>query len=93
MSWNYRIVRYLDGRGFGLHEVFYDENGLPYGMTESPCAFVCGPDERPRGVVASLEDALLGLSGRVPLDEPEVWPGRNPADEEATDGQPTETEG
>jgi hypothetical protein len=23
MSWNYRIVRYRNGEGFGLHEVFY----------------------------------------------------------------------
>ena len=41
MSWNYRIVEYRDGSGFGLHEVFYDDKGQPWSMTEQPASFAC----------------------------------------------------
>jgi hypothetical protein len=32
MTWNYRIVRRRDGT-YGLHEVYYDDNGEPDYMT------------------------------------------------------------
>lgn len=33
MSWNYRIVEYADGSGFGLHEVYYGWH-LAHGGTQ-----------------------------------------------------------
>ncbi len=33
MTWNYRIVKYADGSGFGLHEVGYNLMGEPVSMT------------------------------------------------------------
>jgi len=39
MAWNYRVVEYTDGSGFGLHEVYYDKDGTPTRMTKRPCGF------------------------------------------------------
>lgn len=33
MTWNYRIVRYKERSGFGLHEIYYDDDGKECGMT------------------------------------------------------------
>jgi hypothetical protein len=85
MSWNYCIVRYRNGEGFGLHEVFYDDDGLPWGMTEKPAAFVSGTDEGPAGIKASLLRARVDAIKRPVFDEPEEgkWPGKPPAHEES----------
>ena len=85
MSWNYRIVRYCNGKGFGLHEVFYDDDGLPWGMTENPATFVCGTDEGPAGIKGSLLRARVDAIQRPVFDEPEEdkWPGKPPAHEES----------
>jgi len=40
MSWNYRIVEYEHGAGFGLHEVYYDDDGEPDAMSQHPAGFV-----------------------------------------------------
>jgi hypothetical protein len=45
MPWNYRLVRYRDGSGYGLHEIFYDGDGQPTGMTEQPISFGCDRNE------------------------------------------------
>ena len=34
MSWNYRIMTLDKGVSWGIHEVYYDENGKPNGYTE-----------------------------------------------------------
>lgn len=87
MSWNYRIVKYRDGSGFGLHEVYYDREGLPWGMTERPCGFGCDADEAPRAsIVTQLHTALSDASARLILDEPESWPGKGPEVPEPTKG-------
>ncbi len=40
MSWNYRVVK--TKQGYSVFEVFYDENGLPNGITEKPTlSFYC----------------------------------------------------
>ena len=80
MSWNYRVVRYHSGDGYGLHEVYYDNNGLEWGMTKEPAVFVCGPDEGVEGIRGSLMKAKLDAQKRPILDEPDIWPGKNPAD-------------
>jgi len=45
MSWNYRVVK--TDQGFGVFEVYYDEDGLPKGTTERPILdFYCEtPDD------------------------------------------------
>jgi hypothetical protein len=84
MSWNYRIMRYRNGEGFGLHEVFYDDDGLPWGMTENPARFVCGTDEGRAGIKGALLLARMDAIKRPVLDEPEEdkWPGKPPVHEE-----------
>lgn len=38
MSWNHRILAHDLGVDieFQIHEVYYDENGVPYGYTQKP---------------------------------------------------------
>ena len=40
MTWNYRLVKHVDSRTksvwYGIHEVFYNSEGKPCGMTENP---------------------------------------------------------
>lgn len=53
MTWNYRVVRQveIDERGreevcYGIHEVYYDEDGVPTTCTVNPVApFGESPDE------------------------------------------------
>ena len=78
MSWNYRIVRYLGNEGFGLHEVFYDADGQPWGMSEHPAGFACHLDEGPVAIQEALLTARVDARKRPVLDEPEVWPGKWP---------------
>ena len=58
MAWNYRILEYGEDEGFALHEVYYDETGIPNGWTEKPVWFACFAEEGPEGVAKSLEMAL-----------------------------------
>jgi hypothetical protein len=55
MSWNYRLVRYRDGSGYGLHEIVYDGDGQPTGMTEQPISFGC---DRNEDAVKEISEAL-----------------------------------
>jgi hypothetical protein len=71
MTWNYRIVRYADGSGFGLHEVFY-ENGAAVSMTVAAIPFVSDSEEGPQGVIESLRMALADAENRPVLDEREI---------------------
>lgn len=75
MSWNYRIVRYKDASGFGLHEVYYDKGGFPYSMTADAVRFTCGPDEGPEGITERLMMARTDARKRPVFDEPDEWPG------------------
>lgn len=77
MSWSYRIVRYRDGSGFGLHEVMFDENEQAWAMTEEPM-IACGEHEGPQGILASLRMAIGDVNERDVFDEPEIWPGKAP---------------
>ena len=70
MSWNYRIVRYAKGDGYGLHEVRYNEDGKPISMGEQPAGFVGKtPEEIRDALVLARGDA----SRRPILDEPPEW--------------------
>ena len=78
MSWNYRVVRYRDKSGFGLHEVFYDKDGQPWSMTERPTGFTADLDEGPKGICESLLMARVDARKRPVLDEPDTWPVKAP---------------
>jgi hypothetical protein len=78
MTWNYRVVRYRDGTGYGLHEVHYDDEGEPWSMTQRPASFACDAAEGPEGIRDSLLAALVDTKQPV-FDEPERWPGKRPS--------------
>lgn len=40
--WNYRLVKHKDGDTYGLHEVYYNDDGDACGMTERPLFVVDG---------------------------------------------------
>lgn len=70
MTWNYRIVEYADGTGFGLHEVHYDKIGVETSMTEDPAAFVGDTPEEVRG---SIMMARMDVNRRPVFVEPNDW--------------------
>lgn len=82
MPWNYRIVQYADGSGYGLHEVYYDADGQPWSMTEAPASFVSDIEEGPSVVKQSLLMARVDSIKRPVFVEPKKgkWPGKNPGD-------------
>ena len=70
MKWTYRIVRYADGTGFGLHEVYYDAGGKEISMTAEPAGFVGDEIEEVRGrLLLARTDAKV----RPVFDEPADW--------------------
>lgn len=77
MTWNYRVVRYRNGEGYGLHEVYYDAAGQPWAMTEKPATFCAHiEDDAQCDISNSLERAMNDVV-RLPIfDEPEEWPGQ-----------------
>lgn len=80
-SWNYRIVKYKDGSGYGLHEVHYDENGQPWSMTDNPINFTAEDSEDESGdaqVREAINRACADANERKILVEPEKWPGKSP---------------
>lgn len=71
--WNYRIVKYKDGSGYGLHEVFYNAAGEACAMTEDAISFHADDEEGPEGVLKSLQMALKDATERPVFEEPERW--------------------
>ena len=68
MTWSYRIVKYADGSGFGIHEVYYCDDGEEIStMTKDPIWFV---GDTPEDVRGSLEMAIKDAIYREVLDEP-----------------------
>lgn len=78
MSWNYRIVRYRGGKGYGLHEVHYDKSGRAFAMSKEATTFAGDDDEGSSGVIKSLEMALRDARRFGVFDEPVKWPGKAP---------------
>lgn len=70
MTWHYQIVRYADNKGFGLHEVFRDENGVLTGCTENPVTFACMNDEGPEEIIKALQMALKDAQQTTVIDDP-----------------------
>jgi hypothetical protein len=73
MVWNYRIVKYKDGKAYGLHEVYYNEAGEACGMTAEPTGFCCDIEEGPESIIEGLTMALKDAQKHPVFDEPEVW--------------------
>lgn len=78
--WTYQIVKYKNGSGFGLHEVFYDAAGKPWGMTVDPEGFQVDNTESADDLKLMLAKALADALLQDVLDEPEIWPGRTPGE-------------
>lgn len=68
MTWDYRIIRYANGR-VGLHEVYYATDRQPSSRTQEPATFCCDDDEGPIGIVRSLEMALKDARLKPVLDD------------------------
>lgn len=75
--WNHRIVHYRAG-GFGIHEVYYDDQDRPWGMTEHATGFAVFEDESPDDLLDEAREAIEEAASRPVLDEPEEWPGQGP---------------
>lgn len=63
-TWNYRILEYPDGRGYGLHEVYYDDTGKEESATLCAVSFTCDADEGRSGIIESLTLALRDATNR-----------------------------
>jgi hypothetical protein len=70
MSWNYRLVKYANGSGFGVHEVHYDANGNPQSMTAEPATFV---GEAPEDIADALLKARADVARRGIFEQPVEW--------------------
>jgi hypothetical protein len=70
MSWNYRVVRYKDGSGYGVHEVYYDGAGKACSMTEQPIPF---RGDTLKDIRESLKMANADAKRQPIFDEPENW--------------------
>ena len=55
-TWNYRIIKYKDDDGFGLHEVYYT-NGTPHSRTKRPTSIGISRAEVITDVKRMLHDA------------------------------------
>ena len=76
MSWSYRLVRYRGDVGYGLHEVYFRDDGRAWSMTENPATF---EGDEPEEVLAALDMAVEAARQRPVFDEPETWAPREPA--------------
>ncbi len=79
MSWNYRIVKYANGSGYGLHEVHYDKDGEAIRMGNRLAGFVGDDPEEVRG---ELMVAKMDAYKRPVFDEPPEWATRYPGESE-----------
>ena len=72
MTWNYRIIRYQESAGYGLHEVYYSDTGEPRSRTLNPTGFACDDAEGAAGIIESLEMALADARKHPVLDDSEI---------------------
>ena len=65
MSWNFRVLvkrtegyNNIDEEQYGIHEVYYDDNGIPHSCTETACD--------PYGeTVEELKDSMIQMMGAL----------------------------
>jgi hypothetical protein len=67
MVWNYRVIKYKNGN-FGLHEVYYNDDGVPKYRTADPMVMV-DADEGVPAIIHELEMALGDVKNRTVLDD------------------------
>lgn len=79
MSWHYRIVKYRDDKGYGLHEVYFNKSGEAWAMTSDPCSFGADFEDGPEDILKSLERATMDAINRGVFVEPEEggWASRD----------------
>ena len=70
MTWNYRVVKYSDGSGYGLHEIYYDDDGVEISMTKAPASFA---GETPEKLQESITRAMADMLRRPIFNEPKSW--------------------
>ena len=65
MGWDYRVIEFVDpdsGPWFAIHEVFYDDAGIPNSYTEAPARVVScddGGNDKPLvWVIDRMREAL-----------------------------------
>jgi len=83
MPWNHRLVRYRDGSGYGVHEVYYNKDGQPCAMTQEPIRIdarkdpVMGEDDTDESlledITVTVERIVRAVKSTPVLDEPETW--------------------
>lgn len=81
MSTEWRVVRYKDGSGYGLHQVNYDNEGLPYGMSAQPVVLQVPDILGPHRIMQIMREIIQSLGNEqmvVIFNEPEAWPGIAP---------------
>ena len=77
--WTYQIVKYKDKSGFGLHEVYYNDDDEPWSMTSDPEVLNhLGPDidgdpVTAEGLKQSMAVMLADAIRHDVLIEPEEW--------------------
>ena len=76
--WIFQIVKYKDGSGFGLHEVYYNGDELPWSRSTEPEKLCIGPGTKDDPVTAEglRRDMALMLADAIRHDvlmEPEEW--------------------
>lgn len=77
MFWNYRVIRHDPKPGdpshiwYGLHEVFYDDNGEPAGCTLNAIAPIWGEEDSGEEVLQMMGQAF----GRPIIDFHDFDPG------------------
>ncbi len=77
--WTYQIVKYKDKSGFGLHEVFYNDDDEPWSMTSDPEVLDhlgSDIDDDPvtaEGLKQSMAVMLADAIRHDVLEEPEEW--------------------
>lgn len=69
--WNYRIVKYAnEDCGYGLHEMYYDDNGKEDSMTKNPASFT---GDSVSEIHEAMMKARVDAIKRPVFEEPENW--------------------
>ena len=74
MSWNYRVIRYANNEGFGLHEVYYDESGKVEGWTEDPVITCSANESFEREFIRELKAMMKDIESAGPVIEEDELP-------------------
>ena len=91
--WNHRVVRVQGADGnitFGVHEVYYDDAGVPWSMTSEPITFdvdvntLTLSEDQERDAIIDLKALVLSMQralGMPVLDAMTAFTGKSPGEE------------